>query len=520
MSTADAISFNPADREPWRSPPMAVTIFGASGDLTTRKLGPALFNLWREGCLGEPFALIGCARTDKSDDAFRAEIREGAERYSRVRPDAAAQWDAFARNIHYVSGSLSDDSCLARLRQRLDSLERAAGQPMGRLFYLAVAPSLFGPAAESLARAGLARRDASSSAARLVVEKPFGVDLASARELTHELTRLLDESQIYRIDHYLGKETVQDILSFRFGNSIFEPLFNNRYVEHVQITVAETVGMEGRRGAYYDTSGALRDMVQNHMLQLLCLAAMEPPAAFESETIHNEKLKVLRALRPMTERDAPDIVRGQYGAGEIDGRPVRAYRESEGVPPDSRTETYVAMRATLENWRWSGVPFLLRTGKCLPKRVTEIAVQFRRPPLRLFEAVGPEGDRCDIAQAQPNQLIFRIQPDEGIFLKFASKTPGMAFQLQTVEMGFDYKGERGGELPEAYERLLLDAMRGDSTLFMRGDEVEYAWKFVDSVREVWAASPAPEFPNYAPGSWGPPEANRLFRGTHGAWRRI
>ena len=504
------------DRGEWRSPPSSIVILGGSGDLTSRKLGPALFALWREGYLGEPFSIIGSARREKSHEQFREELREGVEQHGRLKYDSAEQWNQFASGVFYEQGDLTDSNFYERLKARLDSVDQSAGVKCNRLFYLAIAPQLFGTAAQGLSSSGLAKADASPGAARVIVEKPFGHDEKSAAELNRELLRLLDENQIFRIDHYLGKETVQDILAFRFGNSIFEPLFNSRYVDHVQITVAETVGMEGNRGAYYDGSGALRDMVQNHLLQLLCLVAMEPPVSFEAEPIHNEKIKVLRALKLFDKARARDVVRGQYGSEKSEG----AYREAPGVNPESTTETFVAMRLAIENWRWAGTPFYLRTGKCLAKRASEICVQFNRPPLSLFESVGHQRDRCDIGQARPNQLLFRIQPDGGISLSFASKAPGMEFQLQTVEMDFDYRGELDAPMPEAYERLLLDALRGDSTLFTRADQVEYAWRLVDSIRQTWTESPPPEFPNYAPGDWGPTEANRLFHGGHCSWRRL
>jgi glucose-6-phosphate 1-dehydrogenase len=364
------------------------------------------------------------------------------------------------------------------------------------------------------------RREEERPWTRVVIEKPFGHDLASAMALDRELLHYLRPDQIYRIDHYLGKETVQNLLAFRFGNAIFEPLFSREHVDHVQITVAETVGMEGRRGAFYDHAGALRDVVQNHMLQLLALVAMDPPATLTAGDISDAKLKVLRSLVPLSGADvARHVVRGQYGEGTIGGQAMRAYRDEEAVDRASNTEPFVALRASVESWRWSGVPFFLRTGKRLPRRVTEIAVQFKLPPMQLFRTVECTGDFCDLSEAHPSVLAFRIQPNEGIGLSFSAKRPGMQLNLHGVNFEFDYGGSFHTQLPEAYERLLLDALRGDATLFMRSDELEAAWEFVTPILETWQTSEPPRFPNYAAGTWGPAEADKLLGDSHRAWRR-
>ncbi len=381
------------------------------------------------------------------------------------------------------------------------------------MFYLATDPEYFGPAVERLAGAELVHRQPDRPWSRVVIEKPFGHDLASALALDRDVLRYLNHDQVYRIDHYLGKETVQNLLAFRFGNAIFEPLLNRQYVDHVQITVAETVGMEGRRGAFYDHAGALRDVVQNHMLQLLALVAMDPPATLKASDVGIAKLNVLRSLVQFHGGDvARRVVRGQYSAGTVDERLVRAYRDEEAVDRNSTTESYVALRVNIENWRWAGVPFLLRTGKRMPHRLTEIAIQFKLPPLRLFQTIECEGDVCDLTEAQPTVLVFRIQPDEGISMSFSAKRPGMQFVLHPVRFEFDYGKSFHLQLPEAYERLLLDALRGDPTLFMRSDELQAAWEFATPILDAWREDPPPNFPNYAAGSWGPVEADRLFEG--------
>lgn len=501
--------------------PVTLVIFGASGDLSKRKLIPALYHLQSAGHLPDRYAVVGFSRTPMTDEQYRESMLEILRQ--RVRDGAAAVRadDPLVNALHYQPGDADDPGNFTRLKERLETIERERGLAGNRLFYLSVAPEFFPVIVRNLAAAGLIRRTADAAWSRVIIEKPFGIDLESARSLNAVVTSVLDESQIYRIDHYLGKETVQNILSFRFGNSIFEPLFNQRYVDSVQITVAETMGMEGRRGAYFDTAGTLRDVVQNHMLQLLCLIAMEPPAALDAHSIRDEKVKVLRTLVPPTRQEVEACtVRGQYGGGELDGKTVKGYREEEGVPSDSLTETYVALRARIDNWRWAGVPFLLRSGKRLPTRVSEVVVQFKQPPLHLFRQLAEENAESPTLGPRSNLLVLRIQPDEGISLSFACKRPGMKIALEEVNMDFFYEEAFEQRSPEAYERLLLDALRGDASLFTRSDEVDCAWRFITAIHEGWAQIPPPKFPNYAPFSDGPKEADRLLAGTQAKWRPL
>jgi glucose-6-phosphate 1-dehydrogenase len=501
-------------------PPFTLVIFGATGDLAARKLFPALFGLWKGGFLPENFAMVGIGRRDKSDETFRQDVQKALARFRKDWPPSGDGKNSFLARVFYQRADFNQEAGLTGLKQRLEGLEAERQLPGNRLFYVATDPEFFGPIVERLADVELVRRDAQTPWARVVIEKPFGHDLASALELDRHILRFLRPDQVYRIDHYMGKETVQNLLAFRFGNAIFEPLFHRQYVDHVQITAAETVGVEGR-GSFYERAGALRDVVQNHLLQLLALVAMDPPATLKAGDISGAKLKVLRCLVPMTGGEvAGRVVRGQYGAGTVEGRQVPAYREEEEVARDSVTETYVALRAEVESWRWAGVPFFLRAGKHMPRRVTEIAIQFKLPPLRLFRTVECEGDVCDLTAAQPSVLAFRIQPNEGISLSFSAKRPGMQFDLQPVRFEFDYGKAFNGALPEAYERLLLDALRGDATLFMRSDEVEAAWEFVTPILEAWREQPPIDFPNYAAGTWGPAAANRLLENCcQGGWRK-
>jgi glucose-6-phosphate 1-dehydrogenase len=487
---------------------------------------PALFRLERGGFFDAPFAVVGVGRRDKDDGRFRAELRDSVRALAGVEADA--DWDRFAGSVFYHRADFTASDAYAGLARRLREID---GNPGNRLYYLATDPEYVPTVVERLAGAGLVTRPRGGPWARVVVEKPFGHDLASALALERHLLRFLSEDQVYRIDHYLGKETVQNLLAFRFGNGIFEPLFNRRYVDHVEVTMAEAEGMTGRRGAWYDKTGALRDVVQNHLLQLLALVAMEPPASLAADDIRTEKVKVLRNLVPLGAADVGRrVVRGQYGPGLVGGKSVRGYREEEAVAPDSATETFVALRAEVDNWRWAGVPFLLRAGKRLPRRVTEVAVEFRRAPTGLFTTPTRNGGLCDRgcdcgptceccnAGGQANTLAFRIQPDEGISLSFAAKRPGMRLTLGPVEMAFGYAGSFDEPVPEAYERLLLDALRGNPTLFLRSDEVAAAWGFVDPILSAWREGHPPTFPNYTAGSWGPPEVNGLASGCRAGWR--
>ncbi len=493
--------------------PATLVIFGASGDLTRRKLIPALFIAYAQNLLPEQFAIVGFARRDYDDVLFRGMMADAVKEFSRLQTDDETI-QRFVEHIRYHKGDISDPDAYAELKKKLQDVEI---YPENRLYYLSIIPSLFETAIASLKNSGLVTDPAARHWTRVVIEKPFGKDLESAMELNAKLLHYLAESQIYRIDHYLGKETVQNILSFRFANAIFEPVFNRSYVEHIQITAAETVGMESGRGGYYDEYGAIRDMVTNHILQLLCLVAMEPPGDLSADAIRNEKVKVLNATRLDIRKDISDSVcRGQYGSGvDAQDKHLKAYQEEDRIAPHSDTETFAAMRLKIDNWRWADVPIFLRTGKCMGKKATEIAVQFKVPPLQLFQHVECEEDVCDITRIAPNTLIFRIQPDEGIFLKVGTKRPGMRFVVEDVNMDFSYSGTWNKSLPEAYERLLLDTLHGDSTLFTRSDEVEAEWRVVQPILEnLDQLKPY----TYPPNAWGVPEADWLFPGTEGQWR--
>jgi glucose-6-phosphate 1-dehydrogenase len=493
------------DDQDRRSPPCALVIFGASGDLTARKLLPALDSLAVSGALPSEVALIGVARTPMTDEEFRDYCRKG------TRGDDDPRWGQLTAGARYVTGGYDDPATFARLADVLDECDREVGTAGNRLFYFATPPRLFGPIALSLGKAGLSR-PVDDSFVRAVIEKPFGWDEDSARELYGYLTEAFDEDQIFRIDHYLAKETVQNLLALRFANSIFEPIWNRTWVDNVQITVAETIGV-GERGGFYETTGAMRDIVQNHVLQVLSLFLMEPPTSFHPEAIRDEKVKLLRAIRPLDDESdiAANAVRGQYTRGGTREDLMPGYREEPGVDPLSSTETFVALRLDIDNWRWTGVPVYVRTGKRLPARVTEVAMEFHRPPqLPLFP--GPA------ATLEPDALIVRVQPDEGLSLSFGAKVPGHAFRVRKASMDFSYQNF-GGHSPDAYERVILDALIGDHTLFIRADEVGRSWRIVDPVLRYWANDPRP-IPLYQAATWGPPEAAALVAQDGRTWRSL
>jgi glucose-6-phosphate 1-dehydrogenase len=491
--------------------PHVMVLFGATGDLSHRKVFPALGQLWRTNLLPQDWMLVAIGRRPYDDKTFREDIRKSLKENSRVQLDPAVE-KQFLERISYHHGDFDNAATYDALVERLDAIDAQHATAGNRLFYLATPPSAFTEIVAQIGRCGLDHEHHGGGWRRIVIEKPFGRDLDSAKRLNREVGKVFRESQVYRIDHCLGKETVRNLLVFRFANGIFEPLWNRRYVDHVQITMAESLGVEDR-GTFYEETGAVRDVVQNHLLQLLTLVAMEPPATFEAEALRDEKVKVMRAIDRLGRTEvAADVVRGQYGPGWIGGERVQGYREEPEVDNQSETESFAALKLSIDDWRWSGVPFYLRTGKRLPKRATEIAIQFKDVPHRLFEQAQ--------SNPEPNLLAIRIQPDEGIVLRFASKVPGLGLDIRTVNMDFTYGSAFSTDAPEAYETLLLDAMLGDASLFTRADEVEAAWAAVDPILDAWLDESAPDFPNYEAGTWGPPEADRLIERAGRRWRRI
>jgi glucose-6-phosphate 1-dehydrogenase len=491
--------------------PCVMVIFGATGDLTKRKLIPALLSLAQNELLSKQFAIVGFAVDDYTTESFRNALGKEMPQFA-PDPIDLKMWDSLKDRIYYVKGDFQDPEAYKRLQQQIAEADKANDTEGNKFFYLAVAPRFFAPIVQQLGNAGLTKEE-NGKWVRVIVEKPFGHDFASAVQLNADLKKVLGENQIYRIDHYLGKETVQNVMVFRFTNNIIEPLWNRNYIDHVQITAAETVGVE-HRGGFYETAGALRDMVPNHLFQLLTMTAMEPPISFDADEVRNKQAEVLHAIQPLTPEEVlTNTVRGQYGEGIIDNQRVVGYRSEPDVSPTSNTETFVTLKLQIDNWRWAGVPFYLRTGKSLALRATEIVIQFRRTPFVLFRNTA-------VKNVETNRLVIHIQPDEGISLSFGAKVPGAVMRLGLVNMDFDYKTYFGVEHGTGYERLLRDCMAGDATLFQRADMVEAGWKVIQPVLDVWHALPPRGFPNYAAGSWGPVEAEELLERDGRSWRRI
>jgi len=491
--------------------PSIFVLFGSTGDLAHRKVLPAMYQLWRTNLLPHEFILLAIGRRDLDDESYRADVRMSLEQHSRVLPLDEAAWSTFSERIRYQRLDFADAAGFDVLATRLDEIDEDCGTRGNRIYYLATQPGQFAEIVAQLGRVGLDHERHDGGWRRIVIEKPFGHDLDSAKRLNREVAKVFRESQVYRIDHYLGKETVRNLLVFRFGNGIFEPLWNRRYVDHVQITVAESIGIENR-GAFYEATGASRDVLQNHLLQLVSLVAMEPPATFDADALRDEKVKVLRAIGTTPADPERQVVRGQYGPGWVAGTAVPGYRQEPDVDPGSETETFVAARLVIDDWRWAGVPFYVRTGKRMPKRATEIAIRFREVPHRLFRDAGADPD--------PNLLAIRIQPDEGIMLRFGAKVPGLGLDVRSVTMDFTYGSAFSVDSPDAYETLILDALQGDASLFTRADEVEEAWGIVDPIIDAWAADDPAAFPDYDAGTWGPPDADQLLVREGRRWRRI
>jgi glucose-6-phosphate 1-dehydrogenase len=493
-----------------RVPPCAIVIFGASGDLSKRKLLPALYRLFYERRIPPSFAVVGSSRTPLSDDEFRKRMKESVAKFLEDAPFDEDVWTSFAQSLFYVPGDLNNPASYDDIRNKLDELEKTHQTAGNVLFYLSTQPSYYAEAVLALGEHGLNR---GNGWRRVIIEKPFGHDLESARKLNQEIHKVLDESEVYRIDHYLGKETVQNILAFRFGNGIFEPLWNRRYIDHVQITAAESIGVEGR-GGYYQEAGALRDMIQNHLSQVMATIAMEPPTVFDADNVRDERAKLLRAVRIVKPEDVPKYaVAGQYGPAKVGGQDVSGFRQEPSVDPNAQTDTYAAVTFFIDNWRWADVPFYIRTGKRMPKRVTDIAIQFQAPPLGLFKQETKGGLR----EVRPNLLVLRIQPEEGISLRFLSKSPGSGMRVRPVSMDFNYGSSFGERTPTAYETLLLDAMAGDPTLYTRQDMVDASWQIVQPILDSWAHTKF-DFPNYPAGSWGPKESDEMLARQGHVWR--
>jgi glucose-6-phosphate 1-dehydrogenase len=492
--------------------PCTIVFFGASGDLMTRMLMPAMWNLRLGDILPTKFGIVGFSRSEFSDDEFRTDMKSSVDQFSRSGPAKDPLWSEFAGRLSYISGDFDDPKAFKKLRAHLDANDKKLGTAGNRLFYLSTPPPVFGKIVQQLSAAGLGPKDQAHGWTRIVIEKPFGTDLDSARALQAEVTKVFDEKQVYRIDHYLGKEPVQDIMALRFANVIFEPIWDRRYIDCVQITAAETVGVE-QRGGYYENAGALRDMIQNHVINLMALVAMEPPISPSADHIRDEKHKVLSAVRPITADDVRKMTaRGQYDAGSIEGKPVPAYRAEPNVDSHSNTETFACVKFLIDNWRWADVPFYLRSGKRLGRKYSEIAVTFRQIPHRIF---GEAGDAIET-----NTLVMKIQPEEGVSLRFNAKIPGPKMHIRSVTMDFNYGTGFGVVSAPAYERLIGDAMRGDATLFTRWDAVESAWEIVMPILQNWKGTPAGDFPNYAAGSQGPASAEALLAADGREWRRI